>query len=112
LNRKGRSLRNGARIGLACIELKGKNKSQQRSNNSGREGLVTTQRISTEINKNQQSQQKSAKVSRNRRRYPGQSAKVSKNHHKSSEIITGLGPWGWFVNRLQFFFVQNSAIGT
>src|SRR5436190_22865737 len=35
LNRKGRSLRNGARIGLACIELKGKNKSQQRSTTQG-----------------------------------------------------------------------------
>jgi len=69
LNRKGRSLRNGARIGLACIELKGKNKSQQRSTTQG--GKVWS--------RHNEYQQKST-----------ESAKVSKNHHKSSEIITGL----------------------
>ena len=71
------------------------------------------QQLSTEINTIQQSQQKSAKVSKISPGPGVQSAKVSKNHQQSSEIITGLDRshqkssiviknhhfLPWFVNR-------------
>jgi len=68
------------RISLSESNLIKDNKSQQRSTTQGGEELVTAQQKSTNINTNQQSQQKSAK-----------SVPIhERSHQKSSEIITGL----------------------
>jgi len=78
------------RIGLSrlffSIETTKANKNQQLT----AEGFWPRQQISTEINTIQPSQQKSAKVSKISPGPRAQSAKVSKSHHKSSQIITGL----------------------
>lgn len=108
------------RRGLLCSSgvSPGGNRSQQESTTHG-DGLARA----TKINTIQQSQQKSAKVSKISPGPPAQSAKVIKNHHKSSEIITGTRPqsskiinsqhsWFWFVNRLEFFSDQTARIGT
>jgi len=68
------------RIGLSRLLFSSGNKSQQKSTTHGRGIFWPRQQISTEINTNQQSQQKSAK-----------SVPIhERSHQKSSEIITGL----------------------
>ena len=57
------------------------NKRQQKSTTQAGAGLVPTQQTSTKINKYQQSQQKSAKVSKIIAGPRAQSAKVSKSQH-------------------------------
>jgi hypothetical protein len=98
-------------------------------NKSERGRWVSRQQRSTEINTIQQSQQKSAKVSKISPGQRAQSAKVSKNHQKSSEIITGLDRSHqkssiiitnhqsqhvslWFLNSVQYSSEQTAGIGT
>jgi hypothetical protein len=57
-------------------------------NNSGREGLVTTQQKSTNINRNQQKLTESAKVIKISTGPRAQSAKISNSQQKSAKVST------------------------
>jgi hypothetical protein len=111
------------RIGLSrlffSIETTKANKNQQLT-----AGDVLAE--ATNINRNQQKSTESAKVSEISPGQRAQSAKVSKNHQKSSEIITGLDRSHqksstiitnhhvslWFLNSVQCSSEQTAGIGT